>query len=197
MIEGIIIYASSPVTQTVTEVSATTFTTQNPDATSTITLTSDGTSTLMVTSDLTSTQTLTLTSTSTATSTSSSSDVQTENLTTVSTHTTEHTESNTTNSISTVAGPLISIVPGASLNPTSPGFAPDNIVVVIGVNNTVTWINNDDTSQTVSSTAFLGLFNSGNLATNQTFSFTFTNPGTYTYRSSVYYWMNGSITVEA
>ena len=88
----------------------------------------------------------------------------------------------------------VSIVPGAGTNTTGKGFLPDAITVVLGVNNTVVWTNNDGSPHTV--TANNGAFESGNLAPGQTFSFTFTAPGVYQYHCTYHPWMVGAVTVK-
>lgn len=74
-------------------------------------------------------------------------------------------------------------------------FSPSTITVVIGVNNTVTWTNYDVAAHTV--TAIDGAFDSGNLNTNQSWTHTFTTPGTYEYECSYHIWMTGTIIVES
>jgi plastocyanin len=216
LVEGLILSGASTASRTFTSISATTITDPQPDAisTSTVTVTSDGTSTVTAVSNQTSTLTdtkiststststdlLILNMTSTSTSTYNSTDTETTTTTATTTVTTGNTNTSTTTSTTTVTsvvvGPFISIVPGASSNTSSPGFAPDNATVVIGVNNTVTWINDDHAHQTVTSTSVLEPFNSGDLAPNQTFTFTFTQPGTYVYVSAYYPWMDGTIVVR-
>lgn len=91
-------------------------------------------------------------------------------------------------------------MPNGAGNPNgAPGYAPDNLTLVIGVNNTVTWTNNDSAHHTVTSTkAPAGAsFNSGDMAPGATFSFTFTVPGTYQYDCVYHFWMTGTITVVA
>ncbi|HYB84540.1 MAG TPA: cupredoxin domain-containing protein [archaeon] len=85
----------------------------------------------------------------------------------------------------------VSIVPGASSYVT--GYDPDNITVVIGVNNTVVWTNNDNEPHTV--TASDGSFDSGNMNPGGTFTYTFTRPGTYSYICTYHPWMRGFVTV--
>jgi plastocyanin len=87
----------------------------------------------------------------------------------------------------------VSILPNAGTDTTSTGFSLDNLVVVIGVNNTVIWTNNDNMPHTVTSTS--GAFHSGNMAPDQTFTYTFTSPGTYNYVCSYHSWMKGTVTV--
>ena len=78
-------------------------------------------------------------------------------------------------------------------------FQPASITVVIGVNNTVTWIDLDSIQHTVVSTSIPAgaqKFDSGILNQGQTFSLTFTVPGTYHYDCSIHPdWMKGTILV--
>ena len=74
-------------------------------------------------------------------------------------------------------------------------YSPQNVVVVVGVNNTVTWISHSFSEDTV--TGDSGLFNSGVLAPGQSWSYTFTEPGIYNYYCAFHPWMKGSITVIA
>jgi len=73
--------------------------------------------------------------------------------------------------------------------PSGGTFTPEEITVVIGVNNTVTWTNNDLIMHTVTSDT--GLFDSGDLKPGASWSFTFNQPGTYSYRCSIHSWMLG------
>ena len=72
-------------------------------------------------------------------------------------------------------------------------FSPSSITVVIGVNDTVTWTNMDSVVHTV--TAGGGAFDSGDLAPGQSFTQTFTTPGTYAYHCSIHTYMQGTVTV--
>jgi plastocyanin len=102
----------------------------------------------------------------------------------------------------------VNITSGAGIAPpgytagekTTFGFSPDTVVVVIGVNNTVYWTNEDAGAHTVTSDT-AGLFDSGTSGplTTQggTFQFTFTTPGTYTYHCSFHSWMQGTVIVKA
>ena len=85
----------------------------------------------------------------------------------------------------------VSIFPGAGSYST--GYDPDNITVVIGVNNTVIWTNNDNEPHTVTATD--GSFDSGNMNPGATFTHTFTTPGTYAYICTYHPWMRGYVTV--
>jgi plastocyanin len=77
-------------------------------------------------------------------------------------------------------------------------FRPENITVVVGVNNTVTWTNGDTAAHTVTSKSVptgAASFNSGNMNAGAVFTYTFTVPGTYTYYCEYHSWMQGTITV--
>ena len=95
----------------------------------------------------------------------------------------------------------VALAPPASaqstVNVSIKGFAfnPAAITVVIGENSTVTWTNQDSVTHTVTSDT--GAFNSGDLSSGQTFTHTFTTPGTYSYHCSIHTYMQGVVTVEA
>jgi plastocyanin len=101
--------------------------------------------------------------------------------------------------------PAISVVqvsiPNGAGNPSgAPGYAPDKITVVIGVNNTVNWTNNDVVAHTVTAVNETGgspIFNSGNFPVGATWNYTFTTPGTYPYLCSYHQWMVGTVIVKA
>jgi len=101
-------------------------------------------------------------------------------------------------SASSTAGTPVSvaIVTGA-FNPTNAGghFASANITVVIGVNNTVVWTNDDYTIHTVTSDQ--GIFDSGLLNNGNTWSYTFSSPGIYGYHCVIHPFMKGTVVVEA
>lgn len=97
-------------------------------------------------------------------------------------------------------GVQVSIPPGAVDPSNAPGYSPDKIVVVIGVNNTVTWVNDDSAPHTVTSTSVPAgaiPFDSGELVASETYSYTFTVPGTYEYHCGYHPWMTGTVVVEA
>lgn len=75
------------------------------------------------------------------------------------------------------------------------GFQPKEITLVIGVNNTVTWTNDDPgVVHTVHSD--LPEFDSGILDPGKSFAHTFTKPGTYTYHCDPHPWMLGKVVVK-
>jgi len=71
-------------------------------------------------------------------------------------------------------------------------FAPPIMTVVIGVNNTVTWINQDEVTHSVLT---LYGFSSPDLAPGQNYTYTFTRAGVFPYHCSYYPIMTGVITV--
>ena len=88
-----------------------------------------------------------------------------------------------------------SIPGGAQLTIAGFAFYPSVATVIIGMNNTVTWTNKDFADHTV--TSISGLFDSNNLGDGQSWNFTFTTPGNYSYYCSNHPWMLGSIVVLA
>lgn len=74
-------------------------------------------------------------------------------------------------------------------------FNPANITVILGVNNTVVWTNNDNTTHTV--VANDNSFSSGFLNPGDVFTHTFTTAGVYEYHCSIHTFMHGSVTVLA
>lgn len=93
------------------------------------------------------------------------------------------------------AGVTVTTPEGSALNQNSAGYFPTGITVVVGMNATVTWVNDDSAPHTV--TAADGSFDSHNMNTGDSFTFTFTKPGTYTYACSYHPWMHGTVVVVA
>ena len=114
--------------------------------------------------------------------------------TTTSITTSTTASASTTSSTSPATASHVSIPSGAGMDTSSPGYSPDTITVVIGVNNTVVWVNNDNMPHTV--TATNKLFDSGNMNPGDTFSYTFTSPGVYGYGCSYHSWMKGTVVVK-
>jgi plastocyanin len=71
-------------------------------------------------------------------------------------------------------------------------FMPTTLTVNAGTE--VSWVNKDDEPHTVVSDA--GLFRSGALDTNESFSFKFDKPGTYHFTCSIHPRMVGTIIVK-
>jgi len=77
-------------------------------------------------------------------------------------------------------------------------FQPAHIRIVIGLNNTVSWINDDTAPHTVTSTTVpsgAASFDSGNMNPGAVYTHTFTQPGNYAYYCQYHSWMQGTVTV--
>lgn len=88
------------------------------------------------------------------------------------------------------AGPAAS---GSTLSIKDFSFTPAALTVKSGAKVTVT--NNDSATHTW--TAADKTFDSGDLATGKSFTFTFTKPGTYSYVCSIHAAMHGTVTVTS
>ena len=73
------------------------------------------------------------------------------------------------------------------------GFGTSELTVRPGT--TVTWINHDDDAHTVTSTE--SVFRSPGLDTDETYSYTFTRPGTYEYFCTLHPLMTGKVVVRS
>jgi plastocyanin len=103
----------------------------------------------------------------------------------------------TTNSTRTAGPGQVAIVYGAATNETTQSyFSPQIITAIIGQNNTVTWVNDDIVPHTVTSDES-GQFDSGAINAGESWSHTFTVPGTYTYHCSYHPWMHGTVIVKS
>ncbi len=89
----------------------------------------------------------------------------------------------------------ISIPSGSASDMKSTGYLPSTVTLVIGVNNSVTWTNNDKAPHTI--TASDKSFDSGNLNQGDSWSHVFTTPGTYHYSCAYHPWMQGTIVVKS
>jgi plastocyanin len=76
-------------------------------------------------------------------------------------------------------------------------FTPQNVTVVIGVNNTVQWTNDDTADHTVTYQGSPAIFDSHIIPPKGTFVYQFTKPGVYPYICTLHSWMHGWITVKA
>jgi len=74
-------------------------------------------------------------------------------------------------------------------------YSPAVVTVVIGINNTVVWTNNDNVVHTVTGTNLTG-FNSGNISPGATYSYTFDTPGVYPYKCLIHPTMTGTVIVK-
>jgi plastocyanin len=71
-------------------------------------------------------------------------------------------------------------------------FSPQTLTVTKGT--TVTWTNNDSTTHTVTSDT--GVWDSGNVAVGNTFSFTFNQSGTFPYHCKIHTSMTAKVVVQ-
>jgi len=71
-------------------------------------------------------------------------------------------------------------------------FSPAQVTIKAG--GTVKWTNQDSPTHTITSDN--NTFTSGNLATGQSFQFTFATAGTYTYHCSIHPSMTGTVVVQ-
>jgi plastocyanin len=71
-------------------------------------------------------------------------------------------------------------------------YSPATLTVQVGT--TVTWVNHDDDVHTVTSSA--QAFTSRGIDTDETFTYTFTKPGTYAYFCSLHPLMTATIVVK-
>lgn len=74
-------------------------------------------------------------------------------------------------------------------------YLPKEIKVVLGINNTVQWINQDDTPESVVSDT--GLFDSGIIVPDGRWIYTFEKTGEYGYHGEPHPWMKGKVIVES
>jgi plastocyanin len=72
-------------------------------------------------------------------------------------------------------------------------YSPANLVVTVG-DSSVTWYNADNAVHTVTSTT--GLFDSQSLGPGESFTFEFTEAGSYAYFCQPHPWMEGSVEVR-
>jgi plastocyanin len=94
------------------------------------------------------------------------------------------------------AAPTTSAAGGNTVIIKNFAFDPSSLTVKSGTE--VTWTNQDGATHTiVSDTGSPVAFSSGSLASGASYSFTFTQPGTYTYHCSIHPSMKGSIIVAS
>jgi plastocyanin len=91
------------------------------------------------------------------------------------------------------ASVTVKMLAGTGGNP-SLNYAPSSITLVVGVNNTIAFVNQDSTKHTV--TASDGSFDSADIQAGGSWSHTFA-AGTYTYHCAYHNWMTGTITVKS
>jgi len=101
----------------------------------------------------------------------------------------------------TMTTSTINIASGTGASNGALNFSPQNIKVIVGVNNTVSWANNDSAQHTITFTSApsgvstSALSDPNNLAPGTTYTVTLTTPGTYQFHCQFHNWMQGTITV--
>ncbi len=104
------------------------------------------------------------------------------------------------NSGSKIKTTMVDIPSGTGSN-TALNFSPHTITVVIGVNNTIEFLNQDSVTHTVTSTSVPSgatSFDSGNLNAGTSFTVTLTTSGVYQYHCTIHpSYMIGTITVKS
>jgi plastocyanin len=110
-------------------------------------------------------------------------------------YTSQSSTTTATTRVSTSQKVSVSILAGAATNVNGKGYGPDTITVYLGVNNTVSWTNHDNSPHTVTQDG--GGFDSGNLPPGGTYVHTFTQAGVYNYHCVYHYWMTGTVIVKA
>jgi plastocyanin len=97
--------------------------------------------------------------------------------------------------------PTGGIVAGSVIMPQGVGsntqltFSPETVTLVIGVNNTLSFINKDTAVHTVTATD--RSFDSGDIKAGQSWTYTFNAPGTFTYYCIYHSWMKGTVIVKS
>jgi plastocyanin len=94
----------------------------------------------------------------------------------------------------------IIIPPGSENQASHNTYSPNNATVVIGINNTVQWINQADTANTIVSNVPTiqdgkPFDSNGVIKPGQSYMLRFTEPGTFSYHTEPHPWMKGTIIV--
>ena len=93
---------------------------------------------------------------------------------------------------------FVSINSGAVIIDNPEPITPKTVTVVLGVNNTVTWINNDDTAHSVTPDHKTDYFQGspGVMRPGESHTFTFTKEGIYDYHGQHGPWLTGTVIVR-
>jgi plastocyanin len=97
-------------------------------------------------------------------------------------------------SMSPTTGAPAAPVAGDAVAITNFAFAPAELVVKVGT--TVTWTNNDADAHTVTSQGSGGPLQSKAMTTGATYTYRFTQPGTYQYLCTIHPFMTATVTVK-
>lgn len=134
-----------------------------------------------------------------ATSTTFTAQTETSFSATSQEVTTTPIESTTLTSTQSAPGVVLVIIPSGAATNSSLDFEPATITVVLGVNNTIMWRNEDsaDHSVHITTTPFLGAIRSSPpIMPGMTYSIKLNDTGTYEYQDGFYpQWMEGTIIV--
>jgi plastocyanin len=76
-------------------------------------------------------------------------------------------------------------------------YQPATITVVVGVNNTISWLDMDSIPHTVTNSTGAPVVFDKTMTQGDTFTITFSSPGTYHYFCRFHDWMKGTIIVKA
>jgi plastocyanin len=74
------------------------------------------------------------------------------------------------------------------------GMAFNPLTITVALGTSVTWTNKDAVAHTVTSNT--GIFDSGSISTNGTFSYTFSTVGTFPYHCTVHPYMTATVIVQ-
>ena len=92
------------------------------------------------------------------------------------------------------------IPPGSENQNSNKTYSPNIVMVTIGVNNTVRWVNQADVGNSVVSDILVEqggkMFSSDYIGPGHSYEFTFTNPGTYHYHGAPHPWQLGTVIVS-
>ncbi|MGI0060074.1 MAG: cupredoxin domain-containing protein, partial [Nitrosotalea sp.] len=112
-------------------------------------------------------------------------------------------ETNPTNNSTSPNVSTIIIPKGSEEQSSGTNYEPRYLTVVIGVNNTVRWINEADVGNTIVSETYnqpdpffeKGPYSHGVILPGKSFNFTFTKPGEYQYNTEPHPWLYGWVLV--
>ena len=96
---------------------------------------------------------------------------------------------------------IISMIPGSALEEQQDNFVPKLVNIQLGIDNLVTWTNDDDVAHTVTpdhrmEDSYSGPFgSSGVIMPGETYEFLFTEPHEVTYHCQPHPWMTGTLII--
>ena len=91
---------------------------------------------------------------------------------------------------------MISIVLDSYLADNAEFYVPIDVSVILGINNTVTWVNNDTVAHTATSDSSQpNSWDSNFILSDESWSYTFTRAGINNYHCTPHPWMKAAITV--